>query len=521
MTHPEVSSLKDELTRINYELAEAKIKVNKLEDILTPLLPLVSLVTATSTKDSALTHQALTEAASLVDTLSTEIIQRLHCEFQVIIYNIPYKIPAMKAAQLILKACDLDAKICRCFRMRKNSSNSCCPLLIEFDNSSVVTELMNRQRMISNESSLKNVRISLARTKLQRELKDGKNYASTITNNKFGRPLLDHTATAVESHTTAPVLTTSPTFIGGSSIQQITNKPSFLASQLPATCFNTSAPATPKYTNTNNNIDLDDAMETPTNSDVVMSHSVHSHVSTNPPSVAKPNCSAVSPIYQKLLLSSDAPVAHKISLGNVSEFEPKDPSKVLHETSLVNESVLRINKPTGCTITLHSLLPPVDLSKPSSILGEPPHPIRKHPRTLAPNLSGLPEEPTVNEAKFAHLRPILPPKPTPGDQQHPQGHPTMQVGYNYRYASQSYHPKALFTPPLMEMNDINQRLGPAPFRLAPTPGWPPPYTHIPPLTLTLPPDQQLMSATLALFNLLLPFLSSLHSPPTPTAHFNY
>ena len=443
-SHPQMSSLKDELARINSELVETQTKVNKLEGILTPLLPLVPLVTAANTMDSTLTYKALGEAATLVDTLTTEITQRLHCESQVIIYNVPHKVPALKAAQPILKTCDLDATICRCFRMRKNSPNTSCPLLIEFDNSSAAAELIIRQRMITKEPSLKNVRISLARTKLQRELKACQNNAGTLIDKKDAHPPLSDPVTATgKSNITALVPPESPTFVAGSTDQKPVIKPRSGASQLPPTRLSASAPTTPKRTaRANNNVDLDDATETPINSDAILLNTKRNRITPNLPAMTHLDRSPAPLTCSKTLHPSEAHAIHMKSPGNVPIFGPKNPSVNVGGNPTLKAPAKHVNRSIGRTMTLRSFLPPIDLTKPTSILGNPPHPMRDHSRNLSSIFLGQRSRTTTAQPKLGTKATDLPPKltyprptlqlePTSNIQHNFMGQLTTQVGSNY------------------------------------------------------------------------------------------
>ena len=82
------------------EVAELKHRLAQLEAVLQPLRPIVALMKGTQTNDPAL----LLEAASLIDALSSEVEKRLQSKRQVIVYNVPDKIPAEKAKQAILMA---------------------------------------------------------------------------------------------------------------------------------------------------------------------------------------------------------------------------------------------------------------------------------------------------------------------------------------------------------------------------------------------------------------------------------
>lgn len=152
------------------EVSELKQRISKLEALLTPLLPLTALTNMSTSND----HSLLLEAAGLIDALSTEIEQRLCCRRQVIIYNVPDRIPSEKAKQAILMAAGLTGADCRCTRLRKASPLLCCPLLLELPDEASTKTLLQHQDSLQCHPLLSSAKVTLAQTPLQRELKKRK-----------------------------------------------------------------------------------------------------------------------------------------------------------------------------------------------------------------------------------------------------------------------------------------------------------------------------------------------------------
>ena len=172
----EVSALKAKLTEVEATVTPLKDKLNKLENLLNPLLPLSPLLAPSS----QIAHTDLLKATNLIDCLSTELALRFKCHRQVIVYNVPDKIPSERAKMAVLQTCGLEEFSCRAKRLRKSSPALCCPLMIEFDAELPAQLVLDRQHLIKAHPKLQNFRISMTQTHLQREAK-----SITKPNNKF------------------------------------------------------------------------------------------------------------------------------------------------------------------------------------------------------------------------------------------------------------------------------------------------------------------------------------------------
>ena len=138
------------LSKTTNEVNELKLKVSQLEALLVPLRPLIALTNASNPSD----HKLLLDAAGLIDALSAEIEQCLRYKRQLIIYNVPDRVPAEKAKQAILLITGLKDKVCRCVRLRKASPRLCCPLLLEFMDEASAAALLRQQEALTRHPML-------------------------------------------------------------------------------------------------------------------------------------------------------------------------------------------------------------------------------------------------------------------------------------------------------------------------------------------------------------------------------
>ena len=116
----------------------------------------------------------LLDAEGLINALSAEIEQRLRCKRQVIIYNVPDRVPAEKANQAVLLITGLMDKVCRCIRLRNASPRLCCPLMLEFKDEACAAALLRKQEAVTRHPMLSGAKLSPAHTPLQRELRNNK-----------------------------------------------------------------------------------------------------------------------------------------------------------------------------------------------------------------------------------------------------------------------------------------------------------------------------------------------------------
>jgi hypothetical protein len=160
------SVLSHKLSCMQADLLETKAKLTELEAQLIPLLPLTYILTSPCSAD----QECLRQSAKLVDCIATEIYNRIRCNRQVLIYNVPDRFPAEQAKQAILQISGLANRTCRSTRLRKSCPEACCPILLEFDDDLSPLMLINKQALLPSHPKLANAKIMPARTRMQREL---------------------------------------------------------------------------------------------------------------------------------------------------------------------------------------------------------------------------------------------------------------------------------------------------------------------------------------------------------------
>ena len=151
---------------VKAEVSELRTKLDNLEKLINPLLPLIPLLSPAV----ALTPADLLKAAHLVDSLSSEISKRLKCERQILIHNVPDKFPSEKAKQAVLSTCGLNTAKCRTVRLKKSSPAQCCPLMLEFESPFEAQTIYSHRELLKSHPKLVNAKVCRAQTHLQREI---------------------------------------------------------------------------------------------------------------------------------------------------------------------------------------------------------------------------------------------------------------------------------------------------------------------------------------------------------------
>ena len=173
-------------TFMKKEITELKERILQLEAESSALKPLCSLLNPTVEADTA----SLISAASLIDALSSEISHRLRCNRQVVIFNVPDKLPAEKAKQIILQLTGLKDKTCRASRLRKLKPSLTCPLMLEFQDEIAPKILLDQRRLLCVHPTLLNARLCAARTPMQPELAQSNVSPKTVRSIPCSKPLL-------------------------------------------------------------------------------------------------------------------------------------------------------------------------------------------------------------------------------------------------------------------------------------------------------------------------------------------
>lgn len=165
------------------EVNDLKDKVTNLEATLSKLTPLIPLLDSNSRTETA----TLIKAASLINTLSSEITHRIKCNRQIIVFNIPETMPAMRAKDAILDICGLSQRPCRVTRLRKTQHSTNRALLLEFQEEIDTRPFLENLDILKCHPSFSRIVIRASLTPLQREIA------------KITRPEITHKATKLEA----------------------------------------------------------------------------------------------------------------------------------------------------------------------------------------------------------------------------------------------------------------------------------------------------------------------------------
>jgi hypothetical protein len=178
-----IHALESEISHIKRHLSDytkSHSLVHSLSERVDTLQPLVLLLDPSTHLDLP----SLQKAAILINTLTTEIHQRIECRRQVIIYNFPDRFPVERARSIILGACGMQHTACSCTRLRKSKPSAICPLLFAFDSFTAAQHLINLlPSVLHYHPHLFKVKAAFARTRLQRELNKTSSSRDAVTFN--------------------------------------------------------------------------------------------------------------------------------------------------------------------------------------------------------------------------------------------------------------------------------------------------------------------------------------------------
>ncbi|VDP00436.1 unnamed protein product [Schistosoma curassoni] len=132
-------------------------------------------------------------AESVIDFIANEVTNRIVSCNNVIVYNIPDKIPIKTERNSILKASNLQESQCQCTRL-KNYQKYSCPILFRFD-SHILAELLKEfERLVCALTKIRNARIVSDETTNQRLAQK-----RTLNKNKGVEIIISHDASAAGS----------------------------------------------------------------------------------------------------------------------------------------------------------------------------------------------------------------------------------------------------------------------------------------------------------------------------------
>ncbi|KAH9580434.1 hypothetical protein MS3_00000682 [Schistosoma haematobium] len=134
------------------------------------------------------------KAESVIDFIANEVTKRIISRNNVIIYNIPDRIPIKTVRNLILKASNLQDSPCQCIRLNKKHQKYSCPVLLRFDSHILAERSKESERLICALTKFRNARIVSDKTTNQRLTQK-----RTLNENKDVEITTNHDASTAES----------------------------------------------------------------------------------------------------------------------------------------------------------------------------------------------------------------------------------------------------------------------------------------------------------------------------------
>ncbi|VDO53056.1 unnamed protein product [Schistosoma margrebowiei] len=196
-----IDNIKSELNTIFKQLHEMRSKVESLassllkHDELKQEIKTLSPVKLLLSKDIVPAElDDIIKAESVIDFIANEVTKRIVSRNNVIVYNIPDRIPIKTVTNSILKA----SNQCQCIRLDKKHQKYSCPVLFRFDSHILAEQLKESERLICALTKFRNARIVPDKTtnhRLTQKL--------TLNENKGVEIITNHDASAAGSTDTA------------------------------------------------------------------------------------------------------------------------------------------------------------------------------------------------------------------------------------------------------------------------------------------------------------------------------
>ncbi|VDP47493.1 unnamed protein product [Schistosoma margrebowiei] len=134
------------------------------------------------------------KAESVIDFIASEVTKRIVSCNNVIVYNIPDKIPIKTERISILKASKLQDSQCQFIRLNKEYQKYSCPILIRFDSHILAEQLRDSERLICVLTKFRKASIVSDKTINQRLTQK-----RTLNENKGVEIIISHDASAAVS----------------------------------------------------------------------------------------------------------------------------------------------------------------------------------------------------------------------------------------------------------------------------------------------------------------------------------
>ncbi|GAA48848.1 hypothetical protein CLF_102111 [Clonorchis sinensis] len=130
----------------------------------------IQLIAGPLNPDETCNPTNLEKASILIDTIASDICQRIECRHHVPIFSAPDRIPLEHTRAAILTACGMQDAICTARRLRKLEPPMCCPSMMQFRDEKNAARLLTAHTLLSSNKKFQTLKIKAARTRLQRQL---------------------------------------------------------------------------------------------------------------------------------------------------------------------------------------------------------------------------------------------------------------------------------------------------------------------------------------------------------------
>ncbi|VDP78456.1 unnamed protein product [Schistosoma curassoni] len=161
-----IDNIKSELNTVFEQLTDMRSKVESLasslskHDDLKQEIKTLSLLKLLLSKDIVPAElDDIIKAECVIDFIANEVTKRIISRNNVIVCNIPDRIPIKTVRNSILKASNLQDSSCQCIRLNKKHQKYSCPVLFRFDSHILTKRLKESERLICALTKFRNARI--------------------------------------------------------------------------------------------------------------------------------------------------------------------------------------------------------------------------------------------------------------------------------------------------------------------------------------------------------------------------
>ena len=159
------TDLANRIIKLENELLELKSKCAAFESYYEQAEVISTIVNPNKCSSPS----ALKNATQFLDSLSTEVIERIKRSKHALVLNIPDKLDVKRVMNTLLLACGLQSSNFTALRLRKKSQKNHCPILVKFDNESTAQAFIQSQNLLRIKSPYEKIVICSDKTPLQRQ----------------------------------------------------------------------------------------------------------------------------------------------------------------------------------------------------------------------------------------------------------------------------------------------------------------------------------------------------------------